>query len=201
MSLKRILRPVIVLILAAFVLSTAGFGQTRTHDISLQFGVLSDDQVLDIFKDIIVVVISLGNFAKDHQKFSAVPFVTYHYSTNSRFGFGGTLGGYSSSGNLLRLSTNLVAGDFKETSYVGAVELDYHWIMRPGLQVYSGAGFGVRIRRGTYTDETSTDKVTKAVPTFHINALGVRFGQKVGFFAELGYGYKGVLAAGVNAQF
>ncbi|MCK7483609.1 MAG: hypothetical protein M0C28_46245 [Candidatus Moduliflexus flocculans] len=59
-----------------------------------------------------------------------------------------------------------------------AAELDYHWVMRPGFQLYSGAGFGVRYRHGTYRDGDETDTCNKALPTFHLNALGVRFGEQ-----------------------
>ena len=201
MSIKRIFKPVIVLTLAVFILSTAGFGQTRKHDVSFQYGFVSSDQVLDIFEDVVLVIITLGSYSKENMKFSGVPFFTYHYSPNSRFGFGGSLGYYSSSGGLARSSGSTIVGEFKENNFIAAAELDYHWIMRPGFQVYSGVGFGVRIRRGTYTDEAETDKVTKTLPTFHLNALGVRIGKQVGFFAELGYGYKSVLAVGVNGQF
>jgi len=198
MSTKRFLRPVIVLVLAAFVLSTAGFGQTRRHDLSLSYGVLSIDQFADIFTDVLTIVITMGTFSKDNVEYTGVPFLTYHYSANSRFGFGGAIGGYSSHGDLQVLGDTV--GTFKERNYIAAVELDYHWIMRQGFQAYSGAGFGLRYRRGTY-QATETDTFNKILPTFHLNALGIRFGGKVAFFLELGAGYKGVLSAGVNAQF
>jgi len=198
MTLKRIIRPVLILTLAAFALATAGFGQTRTHDVSLQYGFLSSDQLADILTDVITVVVTFGTFNKEDVKYAGVPFLTYHYSANSRFGFGGAIGGYSSRGILQTGGAD--AGTYKETNYVLAAEMDYHWIMREGFQVYSGAGFGIRYRHGKYvTDETDT--VNKALPTFHINALGVRLGQKIAFFAELGVGYKGMIAAGINAQF
>jgi hypothetical protein len=192
MSTQRILRPVIVVVLAAFVLSTAGFGQTRRHDLSLSYGVLSIDQVSDILTDVLTIVITLGTFSKNDVKYTGVPFLTYHYSANSRFGFGGAIGGYSSHGNLQVTGDNV--GTFKEKNTIGAVELDYRWIMREGFQVYSGAGFGLRYRRGTY-QTTETGTFNKLLPTFHVNALGVRFGGKVAFFLELGAGYKGVLSA------
>jgi len=198
MSIKRILRPVIVLTLAAFIFSTAGFGQTRTHDVSLQYGFLSIDQLTDIFTDILTIVITLGTFSKDEVEYTGVPFLTYHYSANSRFGFGGAIGGYSSRG-VLQVG-NIDTGTFKEQNFIAAAELDYHWIMREGLQVYSGAGFGVRYRRGTY-ETTETETHNRVLPTFHLNAIGVRFGRKVGFFLELGAGYKGILSGGINAQF
>src|SRR4030065_102264 len=48
MFIKRILRPVLILTLAAFIFSVAGFGQTRKHDVSLSYGFISIDQLTDI---------------------------------------------------------------------------------------------------------------------------------------------------------
>lgn len=198
MSIRRALRPVIVLTLAVFIFAASGFGQDRRHDLSLGYGVLSIDQVTDIFTDIVTIVLTLGTFGKTQQKFTGVPFLTYHYSANSRFGFGGAIGGYGDSGDLAFGGDNV--GTFKESNYIVAVELDYHWIMKPGFQMYSGAGFGVRFRHGTYTT-TETETVSRVLPTFHLNALGLRFGGKIGFFLEAGVGYKGMLSGGLNAQF
>jgi hypothetical protein len=199
MFIKRILRPVLVLTLAAFVFSTAGFGQTRRHDLSISYGVLSSDQLADILTDVLTIIITLGAFSKNNIQYTGVPFLTYHHSSNSRFGFGAAIGGYNSWGDLRFLDETV--GDYKERNYIGAVELDYHWLMKPGFQLYSGAGFGIRYRRGTYTAVDDTETVSKVLPTFHVNVLGMRVGKKVGFFAELGAGYKGVLSAGLNAQF
>ena len=198
MFLKRIIRLIAALTLSSILLSTGGFGQTRKHDVSLQAGFLSIDQLSDMFTDILTVVISIGAFTKEDMEHTGVPFLTYHYSANSRFGFGAAFGGYASSGILQ--TGGIDAGTFKERSYVGGVELDYHWLMREGFQLYSGAGFGIRFRRGIY-QTTETDTLNRFLPAFHVNAIGVRLGRKVGFFAELGAGYKGVFSAGVNAQF
>jgi hypothetical protein len=198
-SITRVFKPVIILTLSAVLFSTAGSGQTRKSDLSLQFGVFSSDHVINIFGDTGLIVIPLGSYDKRDMTFSGVPFLTYHYSANDRFGFGGAIGYYSASGVLVELGGDVVAGGFREKSYIGAVELDYHWVMKPGFQLYSGAGFGVKVRRGTYAD--GADTVTKALPAFHLNPIGLRLGKKVGFFAEFGIGYKGILAVGLNGQF
>jgi hypothetical protein len=199
MSIKRALRSVVVFALIAAFVSTAGFAQTRKHDLSLSYGVLSIDQLADVFTDVLTIVLTLGAYSKDNMESTGVPFLTYHYSRNSKFGFGFAVGGYQSTGDLRILGETV--GDFKETNYVGALELDYRWVMKKGFQLYSGAGLGVRIRKGTYHDADSTETLSKTLPTFHINALGLRVGRKVGFFAELGVGYKGIFSAGLNAQF
>lgn len=198
MSLKRALKPALILAFAALIASPAAFGQTRTHDLSLSYGMLSIDQMADILQDVLTVVLTLGSYNKADAKYTGVPFLTYHYSANNRFGFGGAVGTYNAKGTL-RIGDG-AAGTYRETNYIAAAELDYRWIMRPGFQLYSGAGFGVRYRHGTYSTE-GAETLNKVLPTFHLNALGVRIGKRIAFFAELGAGYKGVLLAGVNGQF
>jgi hypothetical protein len=199
MFIKRAMRSAVIFTLIAAIVSTTGFAQTRKHDFSLSYGVASSDQLADIFTDILTIVITLGAFNKDNMDYTGVPFLTYHYAKNSKFGFGFAVGGYQSTGDLQVLGETV--GAFKETNYIGALELDYHWVMKKGFQLYSGAGLGVRIRKGTYNDLDSSDTESKALPTFHINALGLRVGGKVGIFAELGAGYKGIFCGGLNAQF
>ncbi|MBP1770087.1 MAG: hypothetical protein H6P96_705 [Candidatus Aminicenantes bacterium] len=199
MFLKRLFKPVLALTLAAVVFTGAGFGQTRQHDVSVSCGFLSIDQMADLLGNALTIVLTLGTYKKDNLEYSAVPFLTYHYSANGKFGFGAAIGGYASSGELQILDS--LVGEFKEQNYVVAAELDYHWVMQPGFQLYSGAGFGVRYRHGTYRDAEVTDTDNKVLPTFHLNALGVRFGNKIGFFGEIGAGYKGLISVGLNAQF
>jgi hypothetical protein len=199
MHLKSLLKSLVAFALIAAFVSPAGFAQTRKHDISLSYGALSIDQLADVFTDVMTIVFTFGTFSKRDVDYSGVPFFTYHYSRNSRFGFGFAIGAYRADGDLYILEEN--RGPFDETNYIGALELDYHWVMKKGFQLYSGAGLGVRIRKGTYHDLDSTETVSKALPTFHVNALGLRVGVKVGFFAEFGAGYKGIFSAGLNAQF
>jgi len=133
-------------------------------------------------------------------QFSGLPFLTYHYSANSRFGFGGAIGYYGSWATSSGWRRPRHRGFPRKELYAGGgarLSLD-HAAGLPGLL---GAGFGIRIRRGRYTDEDETTTKTFAIPSFHLNALGVRFGKKIGFFFEAGVGYKGMLSAGINGQF
>lgn len=175
--------------------------QSRHNDVSLGYGVVTIDQASDILHDVILVTLTLGTYSKTDQKFSGAPFLTYHFSSNSRLGFGFALGGYRTTGKIGTASE--VSGTFTETNYIGALEIDYHWVMRKHFQLYSGLGVGARLKRGAYNDTSSNDSetTTKVLPTFHLNAIGFRVGGAIGFFGELGMGYKGLVAFGLNAQF
>jgi len=200
MPSKRLVKSLVVFALAGFFVSSVGWAQTRRHDVSVSYGLVTMDQVTDVLESVLTVVITLGTFSKQNTEFSGAPFFTYHYSPNGRFGLGFAVGGYTSKGDLDY--SDSAVGTFKETSYVGAFELDYRWIMTSSFQLYSGLGLGVRVRKGTYVVEgEETESTSKALPTYHLNLIGFRFGKKIGLFGEFGAGYKGVFNVGLNAQF
>jgi hypothetical protein len=196
---SRIFRSALILMLVCLFLASTGLAQTRRHDLSASFGIVTLDQVADILEDVLTVVITLGTYSKHDLEFSGAPFLTYHFSPQGRLGFGVALGTYSVEGDLQ--SGIGATGTFKENNYIGALEVDYRWILRRSFQLYSGVGLGLRLRHGTYAVEGSTETLNRTFPTFHLSVVGFRFGGKVGFFGELGAGYKGIISLGLNAQF
>jgi hypothetical protein len=199
MILKRVAKSAVALVVLVLLATSVGIGQTRKHDLSLSCGFVTSDQFADAFTDFLTIVITLGTFGKQAATYSPVPFFTYHYAPKSRFGFGLAFGGYVAEGDLELLGDPV--GSFKETNIIAAVEIDYHWLMKKGVQLYSGAGFGLRFRRGTYDVDDATDTLSQTFGTVHLNLLGFRVGRSVGFFGEIGVGYKGLLNLGLNAQF
>lgn len=201
MSRRGLFRTMLAAGVAVLTMTGAGLGQTRRHDLAVQFGVISSDQVIDIFKDPAAVIIPTGTYSKVGQSFSAVPFLTYRRWVSDWLALGGAAGSFGSSGALIPEGGEAVVGEFRERNTIGAVEVEIRWLTRRTLTLYSGAGFGIKVRRGTYAYGEGTEAFTKVLPTFHLNALGLRAGRSVGFFAEAGYGYKGVLAAGLDVRF
>ncbi len=199
MILKRTARSIAVVAVMALMMASAGFGQARTHDLSLSYGAGSMDQFADIFSDILTIILSFGTFSKQDVCYSGIPFLTYHYAPKSRLGIGFAVGGYQAKGDLEFLDEGI--GDFKETNIIAALEFDYRWILKRGFQLYSGAGVGLRFRKGTYNVDDATDTLTQTLGTLHINLLGFRVGRSVGVFGEIGAGYKGFFNLGLNAQF
>lgn len=65
--------------------------------------------------------------------------------------------------------------------------------------LYSGFTIGANIR--FHTTESTPLLLTTSRFTWQITALGVRFGKRVYGNVEIGYGYKGMLAAGVGCRF
>ncbi len=80
----------------------------------------------------------------------------------------------------------------------------YNWGPSPGGRWYSGVAAGIsrHQRKETHNDFSLEKKeYSKTGFAYQVTALGVEFGKKLGGYAELGYGYKGALSAGVKYGF
>ena len=201
MRFKRDLLRSAAVLLLVFMISSLGFSQTRRHDISLSYGIATTDQIKDILKEVLSVVLTFGTARKENVSYPGAFFITYRYSTNSRFGFGLTAGLDSSKGDLIFLDENV--GSFKENHFTFAAEVDYRWIMKQGFQLYSGLGAGVTVERITHDVDSYDEphRFTNLSFAPQVTLLGLRFGRRIGVFAEIGGGYKGLVNIGVNGQF
>jgi len=95
------------------------------------------------------------------------------------------------------------AHSYKQNSTTGAFEVYYIYVFRKYFEVYTLAGIGashntreepVFSAGQIYSTATSSHDVLKAQYT----PIGVRAGGRLGAFAELGIGYKGLLNLGVS---
>ncbi len=190
-------------VITAVTLSTAlpGMAQASRRDISLSYGIITLDQMLDVWVDVLTAVITLGTYTKQYNDFSGAPFLSYRYAPPGRIALGLALGTFNSGGDLFFSDTK--RGEFRETSYIGAAEISFRWIMARSFQLYSGLGAGANFKEGRYTttDDNRADKTSSTRFTFHLNLIGFRVGRNIGFFGELGVGYKGIFSIGLNGRF
>ena len=200
MTLLSKLKAAACLSLAVLALAPQGMAQTPRHEVGLSFGIITTDQMIDLMEDITTIVITLGTYAKQDYEFGGAAFLTYRYALKERLSLGFALGTYTTRGNLALLGET--QGTFKESNYVGAAEITYRWVLSRGFQLYSGLGLGGIIKKGLYAVSGSPDETTSRFrPTFHVNLLGIRLGKALGFFGEIGAGYKGVINLGLSGRF
>ena len=80
-----------------------------------------------------------------------------------------------------------------------AVEGTWFFLRKPGIKLYAMTGVGF------YTMKASLDNYVTAttthVPSAQITPIGIRFGKKMSVFAEIGYGYKGIINTGFGLKF
>ena len=99
-------------------------------------------------------------------------------------------------------------------NYHVAFRYDYNWIFQQNLKVYTGASLGLALRRSNtiyfdvdsirddYPDENLEsflrDKSSEYNYHFHLNLLGLRFGNVWAVVAEFGLGHRGYVNVGIN---
>lgn len=77
----------------------------------------------------------------------------------------------------------------------------YSWIHEPKFRLYSGLYAGLGLKRTSYTSATFDEANTSPVFAYHANIIGARFGKNIGFFVEGGFGWNGLLSAGISGAF
>ena len=65
------------------------------------------------------------------------------------------------------------------------------------VQLYSGLSAGVSV----FTQSDSSQSDSKTIFAFQVNVIGLRVGHKFGGFFELGFGYDGIINAGLSVKF
>jgi len=92
-------------------------------------------------------------------------------------------------------------GTIRESYFTLGLGTDYHYISRKWFQMYSGLEVACTIRGVNYdgvNDEILERKYRYF--NFQLEALGFRLGKAFAFFTEIGFGYKGVIHAGLSLQ-
>jgi hypothetical protein len=93
------------------------------------------------------------------------------------------------------------AGTFTTDFYTLMIGAHYDWMKNARLiQLHSGLYLGGSLLAGSsnITGTTTSDDFAFA---WQLDALGIRIGHQVAFELDLGLGYKGLVSAGVSAQF
>ncbi|MCX8159343.1 MAG: hypothetical protein N3G18_00240 [Candidatus Saccharicenans sp.] len=191
----RLISLSLTLLLMSFFFVSPSSGQEKRHEFSAGYGLVTSSQIVDIFTNVLLITITIGQAAKVDNKYPGAFVLNYKYSGRSRLAFGFTFAVDRASGNLA-MSGNPV-GSYSENYYTGAVELDYRFINRKNFCLYSGLGLGLTVRKGKYT-YSETETSSSALPAVNVTLLGFRVGDKIALFGELGGGYKGIFHGGVR---
>lgn len=195
LNFARTLTAIGLIGLMVFIVASPSYGQQKRHEFSAGYGMVTTSQIVDIFTNILLISITIGEAAKVDNKYPGAFVFSYKYSSGSRWAFGLTLAADRASGNLA-MSGNPV-GTYTENYYTGALEMDFRYINRENFCLYSGLGVGLTVRKGEYRySETSTS--SNSYPVVQVTLLGFRVGNKIALFGELGGGYKGVVHGGIR---
>ena len=96
--------------------------------------------------------------------------------------------------------------DLNESFITVMPSVKFNWLRRKSFGMYSALSAGLMFLSVSFDDsvkaaDPDAQKETKAKFMFHATALGVEFGGNLRGFAELGFGEKGLLCAGLRYKF
>lgn len=122
----------------------------------------------------------------------------------NRLAFGLTCGFLSESGKYTDpYNPSYTPGTYTKHTTVAAFEVYYIYMFRKYMELYTLAGIGpsfsnMNIDVNQPGGSGSTNIETQNVVKVQYTPIGIRYGGKLGAYAELGIGYKGVFNAGIS---
>lgn len=127
---------------------------------------------------------------------------TYRYRISRRISAGLTAGATLLNTEKSVFGYSRTPGDYRYISALIAAEAQLHYIDRPKWSLYcvAGAGLGSTFERNSGTVAGSSEKTRYPLVIVQVTPIGVRYGKAVGIFAELGYGYRGIVNAGISLR-
>jgi hypothetical protein len=177
------------------------FSQDKgTSNIKAGIGVFSSSSLLDITSNLVFSSLSAGTVKYDNISGFGALYLTYEYAIANGLMLGATFV-YESVTEDIFIGEN-PSGEVSHNHFTTGLEANYHYISGELFQMYSGVGVGYTTQSDKYDgSESNVEDGSDSYFNFQINALGFRYGSNFGIFAEVGFGYKGLLNAGLSYQF
>lgn len=186
-----------IIVCAILLFGTQTYSQE--HEISAGMGLGSTNQILEGFLSF-GSAFSAGFFDTsflDKTKSLGEFRLEYAYTPKEKWHFGGAFSYNYSEFDAVKNGEKL--GEQTNTYYTIAGEASYSFLKKESLRLYALLGAGATFGNVNRTEYTHQEKYRSqgALFNFQITPIGIRYGKDWGGFAELGFGYRGVLSFGV----
>ncbi|MDR2621529.1 MAG: porin family protein [Dysgonamonadaceae bacterium] len=188
-------------VLAAFLFISSTNAQSKKSEVDLGVGVWSSNQIIGVMSDIIASVFLPDGVGMSNSSSPGAFHLGYKYSLSDRIAVGPVF--------IYDLNTSdAVTGNGKQGKFTSnystlSLEGNYNYVNRDKLKLYALLGAGGTILNQTYKDNQTGNKhgEKQTFFNFQVTPVGVKYGDSFGAFAELGFGYKGILSAGLFYRF
>ncbi len=197
-----------ILLLFVLMLGMSIYGQSYDrsylhHDFMISYGLPATDMFQNLSSNMLDDKYPDKRYIRDNYKGSGIISLTYRHVSKSEMFFWGVAAGYNSTqGDVYYLGSN--DGELKRNFISVAFEGQYRYQNLKKVQLYSGLGIGYSFGKEKLTNPTesgsqSTSGTINRI-AYQINVMGIRIGDNIGGFVELGYGYKGIVNVGLSIQ-
>ncbi len=193
------MKKIFLLLFVLFSLAGLRAQSYHHHDFSLSYGMLTPDRFYTFKSAILDDQLPDNRYIRDNYTSEGNVFFTYRFVTLNEFlMWSGTVGYGTNSSEIFYMGQK--QGIIDRQFITGAFELQYRYVNNGSFQMYSGAGIGLTMGKELFTaraEGLTSDNRTMILPGYQINLAGVRFGKRLAVYLELGYGYKGIMNAGI----
>jgi hypothetical protein len=189
------LKSLILLMLPFYTMAQSADDLPRT-EVYLGYGILSAQDVLTTFSSALATSLLPGYVERIDAKGFGTAFAGFDYFVGRRLSLGLQLN-YAQYDENYKLSNN--TSTTLQTSYLTPmVRSKLAWVHNPGFSFYSSVAAGATFLQSKNPGNGQTDKSTGLA--FHVSPIGLRVGRTVAFFAELGFGFQGLVSAGLSVR-
>ncbi|MDF3027300.1 MAG: uncharacterized protein K0S23_1607 [Fluviicola sp.] len=189
------------LILFSLLFSWQANSQEKgTHEIYAGVGLLTTNDALSLGSNMMADgYTSSSHLSYGNNRYIPAFGLGYKLAVADRWTVG--VAGYFESDQSDVYYDNMRDGTLRHSYFTIGLGTDYHYISRKWFQMYSGLEVACTIGGVNYDGVNEEIQESKyRYFNFQLEALGFRFGKSFAFFTEIGFGYKGVIHAGLSLQ-
>ncbi len=154
-------------------------------------------QIIDFAQDFAQLA---ALFASENSETTVPFYLEYSRFVSDRIRISGNFNYYKIEKDVRFMLTDDIVGKYKEKYYTGIIGLNYHYGKSGFSTFYSGIYVGALYRDSDDNVEESLSK-DKTFFAYHINLIGLKLGKKFTVSCELGFGFKGIINAGIGYRF
>ncbi|WP_372947397.1 hypothetical protein [Mariniphaga sp.] len=197
-----VIRHILMFFLFVLLFTGRATSQSEFHELSVSYGVRSSTEIIRngwIDEFLPIMTIGLVKIETTNTKVTGPVIFSWKYIPKSRWSIGivagrvkgsydETIGSYWAEGE----SVN----HCKYSAFTIAPETDFRYIQKENITLYSSAAVGLTF----LAEEINGSEEKRNHIDGHLSIVGLRYGEKLGAFAELGFGFKGLINFGINLR-
>lgn len=192
----------VLLVFITLDIKAQDFPSYDNNDVNISYGLFAPDQFMNVESGMLNKQFEDKRYVRDGFSGMGNIFLTYKKLNRAETILWGVAIGYEVNKSKIYY-VGQYAGELNRKFFTAAAEMQYRYVNRGIIQVYSGLGLGL-----TYGYETLSATVihpeesngTIIRPAYQLNVAGIRIGNKFAGFIEFGYGYKGIVNFGLSIQ-
>ena len=171
--------------------------EVKHHEIIGAVGLFNDVQFISGLSDFIGTVFTLGYVVQPGKYSAFTPNIGYRYWFNKRIGLGVS---YAMDFNSVKIrkTTDSVTFFEERQRYFSTITAEFacNYMVKPICQLYGMVGMGA-----TIANIPKSEIKQWIFFNMQLTPIGVRVGRDVAGFIEFGWGYKGLINAGLSVKF